>query len=467
MPKKSEFPKPTKRFISGAWVILWRYSPAPGVYKQYTVSTGLTDKKADEPVAENILRRFAAALTQNPPVFPKEYIGTSGVCRYLEDRLGADSAVVESGRALDSERWLQDYDPVIKKECEKRWAHNSLAYLKHLDGFVPGGIGKTNAFQATRFLEHIHKNGLSAKRAKKGGEGGLSNGTRNRALAACSRFFNWCIASGRLTEENPFKGIKSLKEAEIEEIVYCMPDERDRIIASVKGTGRPDWIAVPIAFYAGCRREEIFQLDWARDINLKSKRILIRVSKTGKRTIPIAKELLAIFEEHQKQRGLVVPRDGGTWENQADRIIEVVREHLCVSENPTLAGMPHESIGKRKFLMTETAIVAYPKRRTEKLKLMESRMAKLNRDSKTAYNLAIDMGGYELTWNTAHDGGAWLPAERVGWNAFRHTFGSLLAQAGVSPNKITSWMGNSENVFWKHYGNMVPRDRHDEDIDKL
>ena len=92
MPKKAQFPKPSKRFAGGAWVILWRYSPTPGEYKQYTVSTGLGDEKTDEPVADVILRRFAAALAQNPPEFPKEYAGTSGVCRYLEDRHGKDRA---------------------------------------------------------------------------------------------------------------------------------------------------------------------------------------------------------------------------------------------------------------------------------------------------------------------------------------------------------------------------------------
>ncbi len=99
MPKKSEFPKPTKRFVSGAWVILWRYSPAPGKYKQYTVSTGLTDKKADELAADLTLRRFAVALAQTPPEFPVEYAGTSGVRRYLEERFGVDDAVTESTRA--------------------------------------------------------------------------------------------------------------------------------------------------------------------------------------------------------------------------------------------------------------------------------------------------------------------------------------------------------------------------------
>lgn len=57
--------------------------------------------------------------------------------------------------------------------------------------------------------------------------------------------------------------------------------------------------------------------------------------------------------------------------------------------------------------------------------------------------------------------------ERIGWNSFRHTFGSLLAQEGVSLDKITSWMGNTPEVCRKHYAQFVPRDSRDDDIDKL
>ena len=60
-----------------------------------------------------------------------------------------------------------------------------------------------------------------------------------------------------------------------------------------------------------------------------------------------------------------------------------------------------------------------------------------------------------------------VPRERIAWNTFRHTFGSLLAQAGVSIDKIAAWMGNSPDVCRRHYAEFVPRDAHDEDIDKL
>jgi len=60
-----------------------------------------------------------------------------------------------------------------------------------------------------------------------------------------------------------------------------------------------------------------------------------------------------------------------------------------------------------------------------------------------------------------------IPRERIRWNAYRHTFGSLLAQDGVSLDKISAWMGNSPAVCRRHYAEFVPRDRRDEDIDRL
>jgi integrase len=67
----------------------------------------------------------------------------------------------------------------------------------------------------------------------------------------------------------------------------------------------------------------------------------------------------------------------------------------------------------------------------------------------------------------AADGLPWIPAERIRWNAFRHTFGSLLAQAGVSLDKISAWMGNTPEVCRRHYAEFVPRDARDDEIDRL
>ena len=55
----------------------------------------------------------------------------------------------------------------------------------------------------------------------------------------------------------------------------------------------------------------------------------------------------------------------------------------------------------------------------------------------------------------------------VAWTPWRHTFGSLLAQAGVSIDKISAWMGNTPEVCRRHYAEFIPRGMRDEEIDRL
>ena len=54
---------------------------------------------------------------------------------------------------------------------------------------------------------------------------------------------------------------------------------------------------------------------------------------------------------------------------------------------------------------------------------------------------------------------------RTGYQLMRHTFGSALAQAGVSLFKVSKWMGHSSvNVTAKHYAGLQS---YDEDINRI
>ena len=46
--------------------------------------------------------------------------------------------------------------------------------------------------------------------------------------------------------------------------------------------------------------------------------------------------------------------------------------------------------------------------------------------------------------------------------AYRHTFGSHLAQKGVSFYKISEMMGNSPEICRKHYAALTPQEMHEE-----
>lgn len=191
-----------------------------------------------------------------------------------------------------------------------------------------GGVDKTTPNKVSSYLAEI--------------AGNRSIATRNRTQSAFSRFFSWAVDTGR-TRMNPMERIKRLTEPRITDIVYCTPLERAEIIDVARETEWPEWIAVPVAFYAGMRREEVANLQW-EDVHL--------------------------------QHGTIV-----TKETKSDEL----HSHIA----------------------------------------------------------------------------------RIGWNSFRHTFGSLLAQAGVGLDKISAWMGNTPEVCRRHYAQFIPRDRRDGEIDKL
>jgi len=60
-----------------------------------------------------------------------------------------------------------------------------------------------------------------------------------------------------------------------------------------------------------------------------------------------------------------------------------------------------------------------------------------------------------------------LDAQRLSWNCWRHTFCSLLVQAGVSIDKVACWAGHNPAVCRAHYVRFTPKSGRDSDIDRL
>ncbi len=174
--------------------------------------------------------------------------------------------------------------------CPKR---PPIQNLQNATTTAPGDIKKITPAQADKFLSQI--------------AAANSIATRNRTLAICSRFFNWAVKTLR-TRVNPFTGIKSIREERRADIVYCTPTEREEYIAAAKKSEWSEWLAIPIAFYAGLRREEISRLEWP-DIRFKEGIIVVQETKTGKpREVPLAAVLEKILTEvpvHER-RGYVV-----------------------------------------------------------------------------------------------------------------------------------------------------------------
>lgn len=58
-----------------------------------------------------------------------------------------------------------------------------------------------------------------------------------------------------------------------------------------------------------------------------------------------------------------------------------------------------------------------------------------------------------------------IPAERIGWNSFRHSFCSLHVQAGTPLDIVAAWAGHTPAVARRHYAEFVPSDKRDTRID--
>lgn len=451
MPRlRDGFPRPKKEYHHGVWRIVWRWNG-----KKYTVATRIANQDDDAfGDIERYVRLLSNLLASNGrPELPPPWNTADGVKRYLDDRFGdkADSSPATGD-------WLADYELHILDECSKSWAKTSLSMLKALDAFVPGGIRKTDRKRADMFLKSILDGGT------KDGEGaskGNKPATRNRTLAACSRFFNWLVETERHTE-NPFAKIKSLKEEPPDEIVYCTEEERDRILAIAAAVRPNDWIAVAIAFYAGCRREEIFRLDW-KDVNLRSRRLSLRITKNDKpRTTPMATVLYDMLSKIENKNGYVVPRIAGeAWATTSAKIIEAIRDGICMPKNPGPDDLAREPAGKHEFLMTEGEYSGQKNRIGPMQEEFNNTKARARRR-----RIGTCLAALCRQPDLAPDGSPWIPAERINWNAWRHTFATLRVQAGVSLDKVSAWMGNTPEVCRRHYAQFVPRDKHDEDIDK-
>lgn len=403
MPRLNPYPIPKKRFHGGRWRIYWKWNK-----RQYSLPTEYMEAKKTS-LVNNDLRLISAALAMDAPEFPEAYQEAPTVLTYLADRRGDTQA------PSDPAVWLADYEKEIMSDCDFAWARDSLTRLRNLEAAV-GGLDNVTPRKGSAYLAEI-----GAKR---------STGTRNRALTAFNRFYKWAIRTGR-TKTNPFTGITALREERRSDIVYCTNAERDEIIELAKATRWPEWLAVAIAFYAGMRREEVSNLAWA-DVRINEGLILVSKTKTKtSRTLPLAsklEELLAAIP--QKERvGYVVksPKNlDRLWRlNTIIRIIQKAKQAKLMAE--WKIDRPAPSRAKD-----------YPEKKAEYIKKKEKRKVELN----------------------AH-------LDRIGWNSFRHTFGSLLAQGGVSLDKISAWMGNTPEVCRRHYAQFIPRDRRDGEIDKL
>lgn len=80
-------------------------------------------------------------------------------------------------------------------------------------------------------------------------------------------------------------------------------------------------------------------------------------------------------------------------------------------------------------------------------------------------NVKHGKGTYRYDFHRPYNG--YMTIKQVRWvtaHVMRHTFASLLVQAGVSIFKVARWIGDGVEVVEKHYAHLAPQDR---DIERM
>lgn len=409
MPPKTPYPTPTLRWHNGAWKIVWNWGG-----KQYSVSTGLSE--SDKLFAEKRRIDFALALRKDIPDFPDEFKYAKSVVEYCNKRYESGQTVTEGSKPG---QWIDAYAEEIKGKNTAEWVRDTKRVLKRLRDSA-GGLEKVTEQKASAFM--------SDRAAKK------SYGTHNRNLTVYKKFYAWLVNTKR-HGTNPFAHIKRLNERKDTPIVYCTAKDRDSLIELAKALGEtggwPEWMAVPVAFYTGMRREEIANLRWD-DINFTSGAINVVKTKTRtSRTLPLNSKLEALLTQTPEQQrfGYVIQCPDG-----ADRVWRM-----------------HSLTNKLKKSMKETLLSGWEIKRPPPSK------AKDYKEKKEEYQATVAKRKDAIAAALA----------RTGWNAWRHTFASLLVQAGVNIDTIASWLGNNPEVCRRHYAQFIPRDKRDSRIDMI
>ena len=361
-PRKA-FPEPGKRCRNERWRVYWRDGARVNEVALGPVS---------EVVAEK--RRLGIALALRTGDWPEWAGGSKAVMRYRRERAGA----------TDGDGVLGEYRDVLLGQVSPGWANAHMAMIEELQEFAGGDLMSVSRRVADAFLSHVI--GSRGPRFKK--RGPRSRGTRNHVLKACRRFYRWAVDAGA-AHDNPFDGIRTLREEDRVEIVHLTRVERAAVLAAADEEA--DGIAVWLALYAGMRRSEVARCAW-KDINLDGKKLVVPKSKTFRRRVvdlpKVLVEKLKVIRGVGRGRVVPWPATESEWRYVSDGMLN----RLCTAAER-------------------------------------------------------------------------VPIEKIKWNVFRHTFASLLVQAGVSIYKVASWMGNQVGVCQRHYAAMAPD--HDPDIDRL
>lgn len=245
---------------------------------------------------------------------------------------------------------------------------------------------------------------------------GLAPKTANRYREIVMRFFNWAMQGGRVRmpgQVNPVKAVQRYRE-KAPQIRYLTMTQIDEQLHALRFKPQLQTM-VAMLIYAGLRREELLWLT-LDDVSLTHRHGGHGVIQVRAKTI-----------------------DGQSWQpktavNRSVPISRALRDHLD-RYTPPKTKRPEVDRDFRGWFFPS------PGGRGDRAGGHWWDPDNFSRDLREANKEA------GLKWSCLE---------------YRHTFGSQLAQRGVSLYKISALMGNSPEICRRHYASLVPEAMHGE-----
>jgi integrase len=244
----------------------------------------------------------------------RERKGSKGV---RKDRYAADSRIVPTLGAIE-----------VSKLTARR-IHDWLQQVASAPKFVR--TGKFVAKQATADFDAADEEEVRARRS-----------TANRLLTVLKAALNYAFHEGNVAADEPWRKVKSFREADSALIRYLNADECRRVVNACPADFRA---IVQGALTMGCRYGELCRMVVA-DFNTEAGTVSICLSKAGKvRHVALADEGRALFQSLTLGRGgreLIFRRsDGGAWGPSQQRPLSAASKIAKVNPPATFHILRH------------------------------------------------------------------------------------------------------------------------------
>lgn len=278
--------------------------------------------------------------------------------------LGEDPATERAGerKAISMNDLI---DMFMERHVEKKRKPNSVADYKGVfDVHVRPAIGKKKANKITTSdMTKLHEN-VSVK--KQNGDR-VTGGTyvANKALAICSKLFNWASHIEQLPKGfNPTEGIEKFKEEPRER--YLTSDEIERlgaVLIEAETSGLPYEVrndkedskhykrahvrriiydphitgAIRLLLLTGCRLREILNLRWS-EIDFERGILFLPDSKTGKKSVILSRAAIEVLASIPRIGNYVIASDSAGTKDEKPRH-DIKKPWAMITKHAGLEGL--------------------------------------------------------------------------------------------------------------------------------